>query len=1008
MAKNKNLRFGVGANLAGKRKPARKSRLRGGDKREARRREYELYKAKLPKEWWKRVLRWLSPVVWFRYLKTSIGRRKVLVTILVIFVALLIVAAVRVAVIWRDIEEKLAVGIDVEGTTNIYYDRNCLTDDERLDESLENCTVLWEDKGTGNYRLVVDSHEISPLAKMATVAIEDHNFYSHGGVDLFGIMRAAFVSVFGGQLQGASTLTQQLVKQVYLVDGEGVAARSGWAGIDRKFQEIVMATILEGKYSKDQILAMYMNYSPYGGRRNGIESAAQTYFGKRANDIDISQAALLASIPQNPSYFNPYSMVEWCTDSIPIIDEETGDTIGMRSQFDCTLVENSLMRRQRTTLSYMAEQCDNIKRAGAAKDDLSYEDIDCNEVKTKVAELNEKFDEFKKDSEGATAETNNSINILGTIRPLSDQMEGVLAPHFVLMAKAQLESELGRTIVGRGGLRIVTTLDHRAQKTVEEEVYSIFSDGFANKVGADNAAATLIDAPTGQILALQGSRDYNYPGYGSVNSAMAYLQPGSSIKPTVYAALIEKREDPTYGAGSLLDDTPIPQCYAGVTGICYSTASGQTVQNATGTFSGIRPIRNLLPESRNIPAIRAMALTGYDEDGKPKAWKTIHAMGEHNYCTDPGDIYAGLSSAIGSCGVLQVEHANAFATLARMGEYRSYTAIIKVESARSEPVYWWEDWQKREQAIDPQTAYILSDVLSDPNARAGIFGYCPAGFCINRVKTATKTGTTDTGTGRPKEFWMQSYSPKASLSLWVGNHVPAALRGGDSMELGPYVRDIMSTIHLNIFQPEGTWREGDWFTRPDGIQDLEINGRKDIYPSWFNKDQQMSSVVTMTFDIISKKLATECTPPAARVEQSVIKYYDPATKKTTYKVEGDWNPNENSDTHSCASDAAPSVYVDGVGFDSVRKQLSLNVVPGNSSASITEVVIFFNGEAYAVNNYTPNVGNSRVYTVKVPDGYTGDVTVKATVKDSLLYESTSATITINIGTTTTTPPSSGG
>ena len=172
-----------------------------------------------------------------------------------------------------------------------YYDRNG--------------ELLWEDKGSGDYKLVVENSEISDYVKKATVAIEDRDFYKHKGVDLTAIVRAFVNNFKGGATQGGSTLTQQLIKQVYF---SNESSERGLSGIPRKIKEMILAVQVEQMYNKDQILSLYLNESPYGGRRNGVESGARTYFGKSAKDLTLAEAALLASIPNNPAVYNPYNI----------------------------------------------------------------------------------------------------------------------------------------------------------------------------------------------------------------------------------------------------------------------------------------------------------------------------------------------------------------------------------------------------------------------------------------------------------------------------------------------------------------------------------------------------------------------------------------------------------------------------------------------------------------------------------------------------------------------------
>ncbi len=190
----------------------------------------------------------------------------------------------------KDLESIRLDEMKVSESVNVYLDRNG--------------EVLWEDRGDGDYRLVTDGENISQYMRWATVAIEDRNFYNHNGIDLTGITRAAWSILTHQGVQGGSTLTQQLIKQVYFSDE---AASENRGGLARKIKEMILAIEVEKMYSKEQIITFYLNESPYGGRRNGVESAAQAYFGKSAKDLTLAESALLAAIPNNPAVLNPYN-----------------------------------------------------------------------------------------------------------------------------------------------------------------------------------------------------------------------------------------------------------------------------------------------------------------------------------------------------------------------------------------------------------------------------------------------------------------------------------------------------------------------------------------------------------------------------------------------------------------------------------------------------------------------------------------------------------------------------
>lgn len=690
----------------------------------------------------------------------------------------------------------------VATTVTRYYDRNGV--------------LLWEDKGDGDYKLVVDSKDISKYMKDATVAIEDKDFYKHGGFSFTGILRAALKTSQGGGTQGGSTLTQQLVKQVFLADE---AQNRGINGIPRKIKEVILSVEVERMYNKDQILSLYLNESPYGGRRNGVESAAQTYFGKSAKDLTLPEAALLASIPQSPTYYDPYSK-----------DPEA---------------LKALVDRSHTTLQYMADQgYINQQQADDAK----------------------------------------KVSVLDTIKPESDQYAGMKAPHFVQMVKTQLEQELGKKTLGEGGLTIKTTLDYRAQEIVDKAIVDLFNSHWPKTANFDNGAATVIDVPTGQILAMRGSRDYSYPDYGAVNAATSFIQPGSSIKPFVYANLFKQRQGINFGAGSLIADNPIPQSV-------YKTDDGKSVQNFDFIFKGNMPIRNALDESRNIPAINAMRI-----GGQQNALQTIHDMGDLSYCTDGIDQGVGLASAIGGCGLKQTEHANAFATIARMGVYKPVASVLEVKNAQGQIIKQWKDTSK--QVVDPQITYELADILSDASARTPSFGSVQQGMRLPYgIKSGTKTGTSNAG-DKSKDLWMNSFTPRVATSIWVGNHIPKAMSQALSTTIGPTMEQIQVGLHKDIFEKDGTWKPNDWFAQPAGIQRIFVNGRTDVYPSWYNKAQANQSD-KITFDKVSKKKATDCTPDVARETLDVAKFTDPLTNKTSYISPNGYDVAADDDVHHC-------------------------------------------------------------------------------------------------------------
>lgn len=792
----------------------------------------------LPEDPWKRFLahfRWERiRAYWFS--KAGLKR------IGKIFAALILIGIIIVGALFiyykNQIKEIELSDLSISDTINTYYDRNG--------------ELLWEDKGDSDYRLTVEEDEIAPYVRQATVAIEDRNFYSHAGVDFSALIRAALSTLSGKGVQGGSTLTQQLIKQVYFADE---AASKNRGGISRKIRELILSIELEKMYNKEQIITMYLNISPYGGRRNGIESAAQTYFGKTAKDLTLAESALLAAIPNNPAVLNPYN----------------------------SYGHDALIARQHKTLDVMAE--------------LGYITQDeANEAK--------------------------EVPVLDQILPESNQYKDIKAPHFVMEVKKQLEEKYGIQTMRQGGYTIKTTLDYRAQQIAQDAVTTGAGLRYTN--GSDNIALASVDVDTSQVIAMVGSVDWNTPVYGEVNATTTSIEPGSTIKPILdYAPLFSMEDgDEVYGPGSITVDENIDSMYcAGYSGSC-------TLHNATGKFYGTITFRESLSNSLNIGAVKALATVGID-----KGLEVARALGDISYCQD--NTTAGLSMAIGSgCGVKLIEHANAYASLARGGKFKDLSYILEVKDSSGKVIESYQD-SDGERVIDEQVAYELSDILSDAQSRAkynfGNQSYS-FGFVVPGVWTASKTGTTTTARrGQGKDSLMASYSTVVATLVWNGNHDGSGLTSTSNTIVRRVINDYMERVHKEVYGPDGKWKTGDQPTRPAGLQDLTVNGRTDIWPSWYNKEKSGTSTFMVEFNAENGLQASDCTPSDKRIKVEVTKYKDPISGSETFSVQ---EPYKYGQMDVCEEEAVtkePSISATQVvdfGKSADGKQLIITFRPG--------------------------------------------------------------------------------
>lgn len=875
-------------------------------KKDAAARSRAQYLATLPKNPVKRLLYRLHPRRFWGY---WFSKRGGLMALKVAGIGLLVLALLLgglFAYFRKDLDsirpDQLAKSVQTTVTT--YLDRNG--------------KVLWEDKGDGNYKLVVPSADLSDNLKKATVAIEDKDFYKHGGVSVTGLFRAFFNNLSGDSTQGGSTLTQQLVKQVFFADQ---ASDRGLSGIPRKIKEVILSVEVERMYDKDQILSLYLNESPYGGRRNGAESGAQTYFGVSAKDLTLPQAALLAAIPQDPTLFNPYNV--------------DGNA--------------ALIARQHTVLDDMANQ-------GMI-------------TKTQA-------DDAKK------------VPILDTLRPEADQYTDIKAGNFVQMVRSELQSQLGSTTVGQGGLTVTTTLDLDIQNQLETAMATEFNNGAPARYGFSNGAATVEDTQTGQIVAMMGSRGYSYPGFGQVNAATAYIQPGSTIKPLVYSQLFQQKAAgaANFGSGSKLINNDITGIY------------GAPLTNANGDpeNSGATPIRTGLANSWNIPAVEAMAI-----DGVQPTINTIRALGGTSYCTVGNDTTVQLAAAIGGCGIKQTDLVNAYASLGRSGVYKPQSDILKVTNSTGDVLKQWTDTAGT-QVVSPQAAYVVSDILHDDNARTFV-GTHRTGMYIPGVDSAAKTGTSNAtnAAGSPKDIWMVNYSQALTMAVWLGNPDTTPLNNNaTSIVPGAMLDTVLQYAYKTDYQNAGKWKPGDWIAQPVGVQRVGcsagntlkvVAGKPDqpcgeVYPSYWNATQGLLNV---DFDSATKKLATDCTPSGSKVSVSVIKlplvssvapnqalYIDP---KGTYTLAGsltDSSADCTTDTTSAATSSQPitlgtptATHISG---NLYKVQVTASATGGNTITSVT-----FN---IGGTNYPGTAGgDGTTYTATgVPNPTTGTDYVTAT------------------------------
>jgi membrane peptidoglycan carboxypeptidase len=398
----------------------------------------------------------------------------------------------------------------------------------------------------------------------------------------------------------------------------------------------------------------------------------------------------------------------------------------------------------------------------------------------------------------------------GTIRPGAE--------HFTIWVRQYLEQRWPGLLY-KGGVKITTSIDvelqERAQSIVTDEVVTNL---VAN--GRNNAAMVVMVPWSGQILAMVGSAGFDDPFIGGqVNYAIEKRQPGSSIKPLVYAAAFEKGWNP----GTIVMDTAYREEIVG------SSDPVWEPNNYSGMFYGAVSVRTALANSLNIPAIKAIRYAGV-----PHTIDLARRMGLVTSLDRPWYDY-GHSLALGSGEVSLLEHTNAFATLANNGTFVAYNPILKIEDSQGNVLYdvkKEKPWESAPQALKAEYAYQITSILTDNDARSMIFS--PNNLFGDTQKqlgrpTAAKSGTTD----QWKDIWTMGYTSDLAVGVWVGNTSadgtsPPALSQLDGIQgAGPIWKRMMVEMHENsrwaklIDGPNGNPMP-ESFKRPDGIYDGEI------------------------------------------------------------------------------------------------------------------------------------------------------------------------------------------
>ncbi len=716
-------------------------------------------------------------------------------------------------------------------------------------------TIIVDRNDTELYRLYseqdrtpVPSDQISNFIKQATIAIEDERFFQRGCIDMIGFSRAVLSQLLpSGVLvkSGGSTLTRQFAKNA-LVGGKRTPIR--------KLRELMLACQLENHYDKDELLVLYLNRIPYGHNAYGIEQAALNYFSAHAKDTTLAQAAVLAALPQRPSYFNPYGHNIRTQVSDKIKKGIDAKTITNSSQIPDSEVTIGLLGQRIGSGSntvYVGGRTDQVLRNMLDQHMISQEQLD-----------------------SATKELQSM--------KFARAREDIRAPHFVLDIQKQVQEimKIDERILEQGGFKVTTTLDWNLQQ-IAEKILLAHKDDLLKRFGAHNASLMSVSPTTREVLAYVGNIDFSDEEHeGKIDMVRSPRQPGSSFKPFVYATAFEAGYNP---ASPIYD---------------VATKFGEDQpQNFGGDFWGLMTMRTALAGSRNIPAIKSFFLAGGEQPVLQLAARlgvvTPQAEKIKRVEADPRFEY-GYPLAIGAAEVPLYEMVQGYAAFAAGGKALPPVMILKITDKDGNIRYLHKE-EKAQQVLDQRIAAQITSILSDVSARPN--EYWQSILSVPGYQAAAKTGTSNKclekndksvcNVRRPESTWTMGYTPNLVTGVWVGNATSQSLfeKADGLTTAAPLWNEFMGQAHKKLIKPVTAFALPPDITQPlvsklsgqlaSECTPVELR-RADLFLQENTPTQQDPSCVRLMVDRVTGLLSSPQCPEDAAQEES---FFVPKSEK---------------------------------------------------------------------------------------------------------------------------------
>ena len=673
--------------------------------------------------------------------------------------------------------------------------------------------------------------DIPKVMKDAVLAIEDARFYQHGGVDYIGLARAALANLGRSKSQGASTITMQVARNVYL---------SSEKTFTRKIYEILLTSKLEHMLTKDQIFEIYLNQIYLGNRAYGFAAASEAYFGKPLKNISIAEAAMLAGLPKAPSAYNPIVNPKRArARQLYIIErmEENGFITAKQAQEAKAepLKIRATHDKNRIHAEYVAETVRQLMFAQYGQETYTrglnvYTTLQSTEQTAAYKALRQGIMDFERRQVYRGPEK--FIDLPTSAKELEDAIDDVLDDH------PDNGDVMSAVVLEATPKKIVAVRQNAEQLEITGEGLKPAQSGLSDKAGPNikikrGAVIRVVQTPKGtweitQLPEVEGAFVAINPQDGSVRALVggfdfaknkfnhviqAWRQPGSSFKPFIYSAALEKGFTPA----TVVNDAPL-FFDAGVTG-------GQPWEpkNYDGTFEGPMSIRKGLAKSKNMISIRILQAVG---TRNAQEWVTKFGFDEDKHP-------AYLTMALGAGSVTPMQMATGYSVFANGGLRVQPHMISRITDHKgkilvdSPPV----PVDESSRAISPRNAFVMTSLLQEVT-RSGTAA--KARVALKRDDIYGKTGTTNDS----MDAWFAGYHRNLAAVVWIGYDTPRKLGdretgGGLSLPVWiSFMDTALKTLPVaDATAPEGVLNvNGEWYfdeyAKGGGVTSLGLGNDK--------------------------------------------------------------------------------------------------------------------------------------------------------------------------------------